>query len=483
MFFLVAITLLLFLQTSITKAGPTDIIPEDTKILIKHFEGAMEFIINEDYFLGQDEWKLRNVYSSILKEIGKEQDIETHYKGFARSQNLKAFQSDLPNYLKSYLENKPNKALFMRRLTKLLLQQDPYAQFFSEQDFKKSLKGQPYSDDGLIIGSQNHRLIIIAVYPDSSADKAGLKPLDIIVAINDVGVMSKENESDEELEERAWTVLVAHKDAVKYTIMRSGTSLNFNTEFKKKESEEKTGINPKEISWIADNDIGVIVIKTFYSHTIKEQFLKAYKYLTEEKQVKGLIIDLKDNTGGYLFEAIAIASFFTTDEHILVINKRNGRQFIKTYPLPGITKFKGPVVVLVNSLTASAAEMFTASLRQHGHLIIGSKTYGKNIAQILRILEDGSVILISSLSTAIPDGPDRMVSWAQGITPDYEVTFSEGKMNAMSFAKEKLRELLPHTQTEKYIPSPLLNFLPKETPMFVEYLFMKKIYDMTQQHI
>lgn len=478
------VTMLLFLETSVVRAGPAETQKNETEVLIQHFQNAMQFIVAEDYFLGEDEWKLRNIYTSILKELGKEDDTITRYKGFSRMSNLIAFKEDLPEYLRSYLSNKADKALFMRRVTKILLQQDPYSQFFSGEDFKKSLRGQPYSDDGLIAGSQNRRLTVIAVHPESSADKAGLKPLDIIVMINDVDITAKESESDEDLEERAWGILTEHRDALKYTVVRNGNRLDCYTEFKKKDAEEKTGVNPKEVSWILDGEIGIITIKTFYSRTIKEQFLRVYTYLTEEKKVKGLVIDLRDNTGGYLFEAVAIASFFTTDENILVINKKTKRQFVKTLLLPGVTKFKGPVVVVVNSLTASASEMLTASLRQHGHIVVGSKTAGKNIAQIMRVLSDGSVILISTLSTSIPDGPDRMVAWGQGIIPDYETVFSEGKMNTMGLAKEKLRELLSRNETSQQTRSLAIMKMFYTLPdIFSGLPFMYKIYYMIDRHM
>ena len=438
LFVLFGVFIFLFSQSVVARVTPFD---TNTELLITHFERALKLIIADDYFLGEDEWKLRNIYTNILKEIGREDDVVKRYRGFARMTDLKMFRSDLRDQLREYLENKPNKTLFMRRLTKLLLEQDPYAQFFSEEDFKKSLKGKPYSDDGLIFGAQDHELIVVAIYPESSAEKAGMRSRDVIVKINDASVVKKDDENDEELEERAWSFIVAHKELVKYSVLRGGVPLDFYTEFKKKDIEEKTQVNAKEISGVVDGDIGVITMKTFYSHTIKDRFLAIYKDFVEDKKIKGIIIDLRDNTGGYLFEAVAVASFFITDEHVLVINKKDKRQFVKTLILPGVSKFKGPVVVMVNSLTASASEMLAASLRQHGQLIVGSKTLGKNIAQVLRVLSDGSVVLISNFSTAIPDGPNRMIPWAQGIAPDYEVYFSEGKVNAMTIAKEKLREL------------------------------------------
>jgi len=478
-------TLLFFSTTIIARAEPSETQKNETEILIQHYQNAMQFIITEDYFLGEDEWKLRNIYTNILKELGKEEDIVTRYKGFSRMSHLNAFREDLPEYLRSYIGNKTNKALFMRRVTKILLQQDPYSQFFSGEDFKKSLRGQPYADDGLIAGSQNRRLTVIAVHPESSADKAGLKPLDSIVMINDIDVTAKESESDEELEERAWMIIRDHRDALKYTVLRNGNTLDCYTEFKKKEAEEKTGVNPKEVSWILDGDIGVITIKTFYSRTIKEQFLKVYTYLTDEKKIKGLVIDLRDNTGGYLFEAVAVASFFTTDENILVINKKTRRQFVKTLSLPGVTKFKGPVVVVVNSLTASASEMLTASLRQHGYIVVGSKTAGKNIAQIMRVLSNGSVVLISTFSTSIPDGSDRMIAWGQGIIPDYETIFSEGKTNTMGLAKEKLKELISQRETSQQTIEPLtiMEMIYRIPDIFSGLPFMHKIYYMINQRI
>jgi len=480
------VPLLFSFTTTVVHAEPPETHKNETETLIKHFQNAMQFIITEDYFLGEDEWKLRNIYTNILKEIGKEEDIVNRYKGFSRISSLNSFREDLPEYLLSYLDNKTNKTLFMRRVTKILLQQDPYSQFFSGEDFKKSLKGQPYTDDGLIAGSQNRQLTVIAVHPESSADKAGLKPLDVIVMINDVDITAKKSESDEDLEERAWTIISEHRDALKYTVVRNGEKLDCYTEFKKKVIEEKTGVNPKEVSWALDGEMGTITIKTFYSRTIKEQFLKVYAHLTEEKKVKGIIIDLRDNTGGYLFEAVAVASFFTTNENILVINKKTKRQFVKTLPLPGLTKFKGPVVVIVNSLTASASEMLTASLRQHGHIVVGSKTAGKNIAQIMRVLSDGSVILLSTFSTSIPDGPDRMVAWGQGIIPDYETTFSEGKTNTMGLAKEKLKELLSRGETsQQIIPSfTIIEMIYKKIPdVFTGLPFMHRIYYMINTRI
>ena len=153
LFVLFGVFIFLFSQSVVARVTPFD---TNTELLITHFERALKLIIADDYFLGEDEWKLRNIYTNILKEIGREDDVVKRYRGFARMTDLKMFRGDLRDQLREYLENKPNKTLFMRRLTKLLLEQDPYAQFFSEEDFKKSLKGKPYSDDGLIFGAQDH---------------------------------------------------------------------------------------------------------------------------------------------------------------------------------------------------------------------------------------------------------------------------------------------------------------------------------------
>ncbi len=128
--------------------------------------------------------------------------------------------------------------------------------------------------------------------------------------------------------------------------------------------------------------------------------------------------------------------------------------------------------------------MLTASLRQHGHIVVGSKTAGKNIAQIMRVLSDGSVILLSTLSTSIPDGPDRMIAWGQGIIPDYEAVFSEGKVNTMGLAKEKLRELLPNSETLKNTPSITVTEIIYTIPdIFTGLPFMHTIYYMIDKRI
>ncbi|MDE1970424.1 MAG: hypothetical protein KGI50_02485 [Patescibacteria group bacterium] len=412
------------------------------KIVVACYMETLDYIVAEDYYLGNDNWQLRNVYSSILEFIGKASDEHARYHDFLKTSDVRQCRADLPQYVQDFLrEHEASEELWVRRLTQLLLAGDPYARFFSAEEFREFLSDMPYNDDGVIAGAYHNHLIVIGVFPGSSADKAGIRPLDIIQKINGVELIRQDGESEFEFTDRAWTIMTQHTDKIVYTILRDGVQCEKSTEFK--HHDPLTDAVPRKnlVLEEIDGDIGIITIKTFSSREIEEQFLKVYLDLVVAHHVKGIILNLRDNTGGYVNGAIAVSSFFTNDPYILVTTEHGKNEFQKTLPLPGVPKFTGPVAVVVNGLTASASEIVVASLREHGNIVVGSKTFGKNVSQVLRIFPNGFVAYMTVYKSSIPDG-DRLISWGHGIAPDYEVIFSNGKINSMGVAKAKLYAIM-----------------------------------------
>lgn len=415
-------------------------IHDETSVLIQNFMADLDLIIQENYYIGsEDKWKHRIIYTDLLKAMGRQELLATKYK-YLEGNNLERFRQDLPAELAEYLANKTDKALFLRRLRALALKPDLYHQIMSQKDFRRDLAQQNYTDDGLIAGVHNRRFLVISTYPGSSADKAGLQPRDEIIAINDQPVQIQEDENEFTFEHRIWELITATPQKIKYTIKRGGEIYDCYTSFKNEEqSKEEVTLNPKQVSWTLDGDIGIITIKTFSSNNIKEQFAAAYRELVETQGVKKLIIDLRDNQGGFVYEAIAVASFFVKDEYLLAAVRNGVRENVKTLPLEGVQKFDGKVAVIVNVATASAAEIVAAILYHQGHIIIGDRTMGKNIAQRLYVLSDNTVVYMSAYATYVVDR-DRLISWESGIIPDYQNVFVEGLVNSLSIAKAKLRD-------------------------------------------
>lgn len=286
--------------------------------------------------------------------------------------------------------------------------EDEHTMFFNKEEkesFETSLAGSYYGI-GAQITSVEEEITITRIFDDSPAKEAGLKEGDIISKVDGEDV-------------KGWNVNdVASK-------LRSDKSKKATVVIKRDSEEltieiEKAVVEiPSISSEMMDNNIGYIYISIFGLNT-DDEFSKAINSLKEQGMEK-LIIDVRDNSGGYLSTVTNIMSKFVNKDKVLYqIKDRNN---ITKYNSLTDETMDYKVVVLVNGETASASEIMASMLQeQYGATLVGTKTYGKGSVQSTKELSNGTLIKYTIEEWLTSNGKSIE---KEGVTPDIEIELDE----------------------------------------------------------
>ena len=247
---------------------------------------------------------------------------------------------------------------------------------------------------------------ILEVYDNSPAEKAGLKKGDLVKKIGDTEI-TKDNAYEE-----VQKIKDNLGNKLKITVERDGKIIEKELDVKKINlpivTSNYVNINAKTI--------GYIKISSFTNNSY-EQFSEQLTKLEQDNKIDSLVIDVRNNGGGYLEQAADIASLFVEKGKVIYsLQDKKGTKDIKDS-----TKEhrKYSIVVLVNNSTASSSEVLTASLKDNNNaLIVGEKTYGKGKVQSTKKLDDGTTLKYTSSKWLRPNGEciDE-----KGLIPDYEI--------------------------------------------------------------
>ena len=242
---------------------------------------------------------------------------------------------------------------------------------------------------------------IVKVYEDTPAFKAGLKENDKIIRINDTDTEGKNQiEVANLIDKTKENTLVVSRDGAELTFKVIPEEIN---------TPLTTQVYEKN-----DKKIGYIYIEAF-TEKVGEEFKKSLEDL-EQQGITGLIIDIRENTGGYLKGATEIASLFL--EKGKTIYSLEGKDEVTTYKDETDEKRNYPVILLINENTASASEVLAAALQDsYGAKLVGKISYGKGKVQQTKQLEDGSMVKYTSARWLTPEGEciDGF-----GLAPHYE---------------------------------------------------------------
>ncbi len=330
---------------------------------------------------------------------------------------LQEFIDTYQNILDSYYEDVDSQELIDHAIAGMLSGlDDPYSIYFDEDrssTFDATLEGS-YNGVGLeVYNDTDMNIVVSRVFEGSSAEEAGIEAGDIIKEVDGKDLTGKAttefSDYTKEKEDDEFQVVYLHdgeeKTATlkrKVIIIRSVTS---------------------EVLEENDKKIGYIQVDIF-SATTYNQFEKAVQKL-ENEQVEGMIIDLRDNTGGHLSVVTDMLSLFLDDSHV-IYQIEDKDQTTKYYSTGKETK-EYPVVILQNGNSASASELFTAAMKEeYGAKVVGTTSYGKGTVQELNTLQDGTQYKFTTKKWLTPKG-----NWVheKGITPDVEVELDEGYRN------------------------------------------------------
>lgn len=334
-----------------------------------------------------------------------------------------------------YVEPVSPKKLFEGAIQGMLSKLDPHCTLFTPDQLKEFEVETSGEFGGLgiqITKTKDGKLLIITPIEDTPAYRAGIKPGDVIVKIED-----KEVTPDMSLTEAV--KLMRGKPGTKITIwiMRKGW------EKPKPFTITRAIIKIKSVKYrFLDKNIGYIRF-TMFQKTSPEEFKKALEALEKNKNLEGIIVDVRNNPGGLLDSAVAISDYFLPKGKLIVYTKGRIPESINKYysTHDPIVPLNVPIVMLVNQGTASAAEILTGALRYNNRaIVVGEKTFGKGSVQTLYPLSLGYAMKITTAKYYMPN--HKCID-GKGIEPDIKVKLSEKDIAEL---KKEFKEIEEHPE-------------------------------------
>ncbi len=387
------------------------------------------------------------VFSSLTnaKEANGEAEVSTN-----TYDKLKVFSEILSILEATYVEEINSKEIIDGAINGMLRTLDPHTSYMPPDAYKQMQveTAGKFGGLGIEITMRDGILTIVSPIEDTPAFKAGVKPGDKIVKIED------ESTLDMSLSD-AVSILRGKKGTpVKITILREGLK------------------EPKEITIVRDEikvksvknkmyqgNIGYVKIRNFTKTTSSDldKALKKFK----NNRIQKLVLDLRNNPGGLLNQAVEVTDRFLDEENLIVYTKgrtedQNLRRF-STHELKNDSSY--PMIILVNGGSASASEIVAGALQDLGRaIILGTQTFGKGSVQTIIPLSDGSALRLTTARYYTPSG--RVIQ-ENGIVPDIIVETSarsakeksekEIKEEKASKEKEKIRRFLRERDLKKHL--------------------------------
>lgn len=332
---------------------------------------------------------------------------------------LKPFTDVLDIVKRIYVHEPKDEELVSGAIKGMLEELDPHSVYLSKEEFQEmqaDTRGQ-FGGLGIEISKKEGELIVVSPIEDTPAFRAGIKAGDVIFKIED-----------------KFTDKMSIFDAVK--LMRGAPGTKINVSIKRKDVPklieidiERAIIQVKSVSFEKVDGFGVIKVKQFLEKSSAE-LKKALRALKKGGELKGLVLDLRNNPGGLLQQAVEVSDVFLDKGLIVYTMGRDKQQVDKKYAVSKGTEPNYPLVVLLNGGSASASEIVAGALKDHQRAhIMGIKSFGKGSVQNVIPLDNGGGLKLTVALYYTPSGrsiqgdgitPDKMVESLDGIDPgDY----------------------------------------------------------------
>ena len=299
---------------------------------------------------------------------------------------------------------------------------DPYSVYMNPELFESmqtDTKGE-FGGLGIEVGMEAGVVKVISPIDDTPASKAGIKAGDYIIKINDVQVQGKT------LMEAVKLMRGPVGSSIDLTIRRRGEKKII----KKTIIRKMIQIKSAEAK-IIKNNIGYLRLKSFNSNSSK-QLVEKIRNFEKSKKLTGYILDLRNNPGGLLTQAINVTDFFLNDGEIVSTKGRKISENRRFFAKKG-DKVKGkPLIILINNGSASASEIVAGALKDHKRaILLGENTYGKGSVQSIIPLSDGGGMRLTISKYYLPSG--QSISEI-GVSPDIlvEEESEDFKINSVS---------------------------------------------------
>ena len=323
-------------------------------------------------------------------------------------EKIDLFGEVLENIKKDYVDDINESEIMDSAINGVLQSLDPYSAYMSPELFNEmqtDTKGE-FGGLGIEIGMEAGVVKVIAPIDDTPAEQAGIKAGDYIVKIGKDQVQGKS------LMEAVKLMRGPVGTSINLTVRRKNVKKPLEFKITRKIIEIKS-VNSKVIS--KEKNIGYLRLKSFNENS-DSQFLKSIKKFEKNQNIKGYVIDLRNNPGGLLTQAINITDLFLDDGEIVSTKGRKISETRKFFAKKGDEVNGKPLIVLINNGSASAAEIFAGALKDHKRaIILGESSYGKGSVQSIIPLRNGGGMRLTISKYYLPSG--KSISEV-GVTPD-----------------------------------------------------------------
>lgn len=311
----------------------------------------------------------------------------------------------------NYVEEVPDKKLIEGALNGMLTGLDPHSGYLDQSafsDMKIQTSGE-FGGLGIEVVMENGLVKVVSPYDETPAAKAGLKSGDFIIKIDNVDVMGLT------LQDCVQKMRGKVGTPITLTMVRADKSEPFDVKL------IRDTIKVKSVRWrLQGDDVGYLRITSF-DEQVQENLQKAIDDLKEKSKgkIKGFVLDLRNNPGGLLDQAIYVSDAFLDKGEIVSTRGRHAEDTKRVNATPGDMIDHLPLVVLINEGSASASEIVSGALQDHHRAILmGTKSFGKGSVQTIMALPGNGAMRLTTARYYTPSG--RSIQ-AEGIVPDIEV--------------------------------------------------------------
>ena len=357
----------------------------------------------------------------------------TFQKSFSENTDLykkiDLFGEVLEKINKEYVDEVDQSKSMDAAINGLLQSLDPYSAYMTPESFEgmQTETSGEFGGLGIEVGMEAGVVKVISPIDNTPASKAGLKAGDYIVKINNTQVQGKS------LMEAVELMRGPVGSSIEITVRRRGVkkALIFNI------TREVIQVQSVK-SELIDNNIGYIRLTSFNENS-SEQIKEKINKLNKNKDLKGYILDLRNNPGGLLSQAIKISDFFLENGEIVSTRSRQASENRKWFAKKGDLTNGKTLIILINYGSASASEIVAGALKDHKRaIILGENSYGKGSVQSIIPLKNRGAIRLTIAKYYLPSG--KSISEV-GVTPDIEVAegsddfkFNSETDNQLNFA-------------------------------------------------
>ena len=363
----------------------------------------------------------------ISQKVGAQSSTDESAFRDSLKQFTNVYQIVAQNYAEPLTGDKPDDAIYDGAIPEMLRTLDPHSNFYDPKAYAKMQEDESgkYYGVGMVIQPQNNKIVVVYPFEGSPAYNAGLRPADVILTVD--------GKPTKGLDSAAVADLLKGPKGTKVhiTVSREGSSepLKFTltrAEIPHPSIDLKYEIKP-----------GVLYIHiTQFQQTTGREFADT---LNEFPNIKGLVLDLRGNPGGVLVDAVAVCDKLLNRGQVIV--SQRGRAYPEQVyrATHGNQGHRFPVVVLVNHLTASAAEIVSGALQDHDRaLIVGEVTFGKGLVQTVYPLSDNTGLALTTYHYYTPSG--RLIQRNYNGVSLYDYYYNHGPSKDLKDREVKLTD-------------------------------------------